>query len=381
MTSAKLLKFRHHRAKLTSDPQASKPTISISPDFIDFHNPRDGTEICNHVEILPPIPPRSRYLNRTLEELSKLHTASSGKGRSSKIRRRKPSYLANKISRINGFTAFKSYYSRFAPAVCQGIVSSALSKVWQRDSHQNVWDSYARHYRQYQRSEGFCDWLDKTAQQNFQETQAIVEHSGSDPLNINFESQNTNRVELESICIPTPSFDLERSCLPTFDDPNIISDFFPIDWHDFALEPTPFESDQTCSPPLTDQTLDSWNFLCMDDLSEQEQSEPVCKEVYSTSTPEYDTPSEKSIPLESDDFMGLLFSINPDESLASLYCKQYQMEPSRSPLEESESGCAAFDYEILSDPIIFDHQDRYFHNELELDLDLQNSYLPKYADL
>lgn len=141
-----------------SEPKLQDSKFLICPQFVDFGSPQNGTEECNHIEILPPIPDESPDLLKALDYLESLQRVA---GKKPKPRKRKKKQTTSKASRLNGFTAFKSFYSRDVYSVCQGVISSTLSKVWQTEKNQNVWDNYARHFRRYQRREHFCEWLVK----------------------------------------------------------------------------------------------------------------------------------------------------------------------------------------------------------------------------
>jgi hypothetical protein len=113
---------------------------------------------------MPSIPPPSSELLKALDELHVLQCSVQKKGRTRSRRRKTNTKIPGRISRINGFTAFKSYYSQNITSVCQGIISSKLSKVWQVEKNQDVWNNFALHYRRYQRKEPFCVWLLRAAQ-------------------------------------------------------------------------------------------------------------------------------------------------------------------------------------------------------------------------
>lgn len=159
-TVIKGLRFRHHNASLPVPKTNQK--MHVTSEFIDFNGPQDGTQTCNHREILPPIPEPSPDLLRALEILRKLHHSCLSKQK----RKRKPQQRIPKVSRMNGFTAFKSFYSCNLSAVGQGTLSSVLSKVWTIDKNQHVWDLYANLFRRYKRSETFPEWLVKNSIQS-----------------------------------------------------------------------------------------------------------------------------------------------------------------------------------------------------------------------
>lgn len=162
MLESKIFRFRHHKISNPSNLK-TKSKILFCPQFIDFNSPKNGSEECTHTEIMPAIPSPSSELLKVLEELHKLQS-STHKKRTRSRRRKSNTHNSGKISRINGFTAFKSYYSRSITSVCQGVISSRLSKVWQIEKNQDIWDNYARHYRRYKRTELFCDWLLRATQ-------------------------------------------------------------------------------------------------------------------------------------------------------------------------------------------------------------------------
>lgn len=165
MPEFKRFRFRHHKISCPSTTK-NESKFLFCPQFIDFSAPKNGSEECRHTETMLAIPPPSSELLKALDELRTLQCSVQKKG-IIRSRRRKPNTnMAKKVSRINGFTAFKSYYSQNITSVCQGTISSKLSKVWQIEKNQDVWDNYARHYRRYQRKEPFCVWLLRATQNN-----------------------------------------------------------------------------------------------------------------------------------------------------------------------------------------------------------------------
>ncbi|VVT51280.1 uncharacterized protein SAPINGB_P003044 [Magnusiomyces paraingens] len=128
----------------------------VTTYFIDFNAPQEGTESCNHTEELPAIPEMSLDLRSALEQLKALHLSSNKtkKKRFSRSQNHKP-------SKIHGFTAYKSYYSRNFLSVSQGLISAILSKAWALEKNQHVWDLYAKLYRRYKRNLSFSEWLEK----------------------------------------------------------------------------------------------------------------------------------------------------------------------------------------------------------------------------
>lgn len=151
----KEIRFKHHKA--SSNLPLSTKTTFVTSDFIDFNSSQNGPGICDHVETLPSIPETSPELLKTLEELTELQK----KCLTTKTKRRRATNQQPKVSKINGFTAFKSFYSRKFTALNQGVLSSYLSKVWVTEKNQHIWDLYAYLFRRYKRSESFSNWLVK----------------------------------------------------------------------------------------------------------------------------------------------------------------------------------------------------------------------------
>lgn len=173
----KELEFRHH--KTSNDLPSSTTTTFVTSDFIDFNASQNEPDICNHIETLPSLPEISPELLETLEHLKELQK----KCLNIKRRRKRVTNQQPKVSKMNGFTAFKSFYSRNFTALNQGVLSSYLSKVWVTEKNQHIWDLYAYLFRRYKRSETFSNWLLKNTNSKGLkvDTEEITSHNSSSP--------------------------------------------------------------------------------------------------------------------------------------------------------------------------------------------------------
>lgn len=62
--------------------------------------------------------------------------------------------------RLNGFIAFRSFYSRRVnSSLMQKELSSLLGQVWKREPNRSVWICYALQYNETGGEENFIDWL------------------------------------------------------------------------------------------------------------------------------------------------------------------------------------------------------------------------------
>lgn len=87
----------------------------------------------------------SKDLRKALDHLKTLNTSLLPKLKSLRRSRAK----SFKVSKMNGFTAYKSYYTKQFTAVHQAVLSSVISKAWRTDENQDVWDMYAFMFRRY----------------------------------------------------------------------------------------------------------------------------------------------------------------------------------------------------------------------------------------
>lgn len=159
---SKNIRFRNRTVSFPSP--ISTPAVPIHGGFIDYNAPKTGTEICRHEEIVPPVPKMSPDLMKTLDHLEKLNRDIES---SKMMRRRRRRKIQNtKPSKMNRFTAYKSYYTKNYPSVHQAMLSSVISKAWAADENKEVWDIYASIFRRYKRNETFSEWLNRTAPQS-----------------------------------------------------------------------------------------------------------------------------------------------------------------------------------------------------------------------
>lgn len=374
MSEAKIIKFRHHRVKSTSTPYVRKARFSISPEFIEFNSAQEGRLECNHVENLPPIPLPSQELLQALGELQRLHSIGLMKCRN-KIRKRRTSTTGNKISRINGFTAFKSYYSRHASAVCQGVVSSMLSKVWLRDRNQDVWDNYALHYRRYQRKEPFCEWL---ANSTYTKAQTTPTLSADEQPQDNWSpcTELSSPILSETLGIATPSFN-NPSFLPTLQDSEISPNFFSGNYEfPYDLNPSNLSED-TENSFTSESCLDSLDFpLYLSDLS-PEPSGSTQGSISSMSSFDYSSPIDMNMPLNEHIFMDTLLDMPAPGSLHLMPTKPYQISHPNILSTHENTTCDDLKSDLFSNTVL-ESYDSGSHLVTDMGFNLAHDYMLNY---
>ncbi|ODV57904.1 uncharacterized protein ASCRUDRAFT_165243 [Ascoidea rubescens DSM 1968] len=77
--------------------------------------------------------------------------------------------------RLNGFMAFRSYYSKKIIGVAkQREISTVLAKFWKIENHQDTWKTLALVYNSQKRNISFTDWLNITQQENENHDKTMV---------------------------------------------------------------------------------------------------------------------------------------------------------------------------------------------------------------
>ncbi|KAG7691331.1 hypothetical protein KL930_005382 [Ogataea haglerorum] len=134
---------------------------------------------------LPQIPTTSPSLERLLSEYEAM---TNGNERSTKIARKKSMKhrAQNNKKRLNGFMAFRAFYSRnIANYNSQKSLSQVLANAWNREKHQQIWSLYAIQYNNSKSKERFSVWLEMKLNKK------LREHNSDDPntwREINFMS-------------------------------------------------------------------------------------------------------------------------------------------------------------------------------------------------
>lgn len=107
---------------------------------------------------LPEIPLPSSYLQNLLCQYQCDDGTERRKTR--KSRQRTNSKINLRKRRINGFIAFRSFYSRTIKGTFnQKELSSKLAAIWKDEPHHLTWNSYALQYNATGGDENFVDWL------------------------------------------------------------------------------------------------------------------------------------------------------------------------------------------------------------------------------
>lgn len=111
---------------------------------------------------IPPLPEPSPGLKEVLERFN-------GNGENARCRRSQVEvpFLGHKKRsrsktghRLNGFMAFRSFYSRSVfDAEYQRQLSSILGSLWKNEPKQDVWNRYAIEYNSRASKEDFIEWL------------------------------------------------------------------------------------------------------------------------------------------------------------------------------------------------------------------------------
>lgn len=171
---------------------------------------------------------------------------------------------------MNGFTAYKSYYSRNLTSVSQGVLSSALSKVWATEKNQYIWDLYANVFRRYKRCESFPEWLDKTSSTSQSNVNSPVSSTSNSPDCSPEPKYTINEEEIPIINFSdSPFYNVENfvpvySFAQQYPSPTPSPSYYSFQYHpvvdtSYLLEPT-FSLDDTL-------TFDQHAFLVGADLS------------------------------------------------------------------------------------------------------------------
>lgn len=106
---------------------------------------------------IPTIPAPSPHLSKILADCNSLHQASN----LSRVFLLKKSKSRNKKKRrINGFIAFRSFYSKsIKGASTQRELSTKLSTAWRAEPNRHIWKCYALQYNAAGGEEDFISWL------------------------------------------------------------------------------------------------------------------------------------------------------------------------------------------------------------------------------
>lgn len=331
--STSKIKFRYPNVSSASEGIRKAPKISICPDFIEFKptegdTPEEITQECTYSENFPSIPHPPPELIRALNELQSLHISALKKQK--RLRKRKPT-LSNfgKVSKINGFTAFKSYYSKNTSAVGQGVLSSVLSKVWTRYKHQDVWDTYAELYRRYQRKEPFYTWLQRaTFRETIPQGEEIFQPKilYQDMVKFGFDSSTPNSMIKDSVNLPIFAETCElpysmHNDTPTFasnvltSDPNVDADELSFYLSELSEPYEAYSLQSSLSNSPDDTTVE------MSPKYDSSLSAPLA------STPAFKSPIVEpfintNTELDEKSLMETFFSILPDASFAAQCYKQ-----------------------------------------------------------
>ncbi|KAH3666367.1 hypothetical protein OGAPHI_003546 [Ogataea philodendri] len=112
------------------------------------------------VSDFPRIPAESPYLQSLLKTY--VQTQSKSCVRTKRRKNSDGNRLRNSKSRrgINGFMAFRSYYSRRVSNYhAQKLLSRALAKAWIFEKNQDIWSRYAIEYNHSHSETSFSEWL------------------------------------------------------------------------------------------------------------------------------------------------------------------------------------------------------------------------------
>lgn len=130
-----------------------RPTKKSNKTNLHPKPPKSFTVENYYVSALPNLPKPSPELKRTLIEFNNEVLRES-------TRKRKKQTIYTKKGKINGFMAFRAFYSRsIFSSERQRQLSVLLSKVWAKDSNQGVWNRYADEYNKDERKLYFVEWL------------------------------------------------------------------------------------------------------------------------------------------------------------------------------------------------------------------------------
>lgn len=99
----------------------------------------------------PPLPKPSQELKQVLITFNEFSKTIPNSKKSTKIK---------KFKKINGFFAFRSFYSRFIKgSELQRRLSKELGVLWKKEVCKDVWVRYAYEYSKLEPQKGFVEWL------------------------------------------------------------------------------------------------------------------------------------------------------------------------------------------------------------------------------
>ena len=140
----------------------------ISKKHISMHKklPNQATGLTTfYISSTPTIPESSLELKNLLHSYDNIAIcSSSGESSKSGTSPKKLIKVKTKISkpkRLNGFIAFRSYYSKSInnPSL-QRQLSKELAQLWLKEPQQNIWKRYAIEYNRSCENVPFIEWLD-----------------------------------------------------------------------------------------------------------------------------------------------------------------------------------------------------------------------------
>lgn len=109
--------------------------------------------------LVAPIPEASESLKHALAECN----ASMDEVDRFKVSKRSEYRRVKGNRRLNGFMAFRIYYSRAAKdSASQKKLSALLAKAWKNDNNKHIWSTYASMYNETGGEDAFIFWLEKS---------------------------------------------------------------------------------------------------------------------------------------------------------------------------------------------------------------------------
>lgn len=116
---------------------------------------------------IPPLPKASESVRRSLAECN-AHISDIDLFKPSNRSKRRKTTCGR---RLNGFLAFRIFYSRAAKdSASQKKLSSLLAKAWSEDVNKHIWSTYASVYNETGGTDEFIPWLEKTLNKTKQQT-------------------------------------------------------------------------------------------------------------------------------------------------------------------------------------------------------------------
>lgn len=122
----------------------------------------NDSPVCNVLAFnnIPAMPAASTELEQLLRSFG---TSTTAFRKSKNFLKRNRGPHARKKRKVNGFIAFRAFYSRSIPGTArQRDLSSKLAQIWKSEPNSHIWNLYAIHYNATGGNKLFLAWLDES---------------------------------------------------------------------------------------------------------------------------------------------------------------------------------------------------------------------------